>query len=126
MRHAPSLPPPLPGFWYRTPAEMEAAGLGHVPSEMVDALERSWNHKFPSGYTQVSSAWILFTDRPRWCPQRGLAPCPCLPARAKQRVPAPPLVGGAGGCSTGDTSRDAAMHLVIPIPRAFQDPKGYP
>jgi hypothetical protein len=46
----PSLPP---GFWYRTPAEMESAGLGHIPKQMVDELERVWRHTFPPGYTQV-------------------------------------------------------------------------
>jgi hypothetical protein len=32
---------------------MQAAGLGHVPFQMVDELERIWHHSFPPGYTQV-------------------------------------------------------------------------
>jgi hypothetical protein len=32
---------------------MEAAGLGHVPAQMVDELEVVWRHAFPPGYNQV-------------------------------------------------------------------------
>lgn len=36
---------------------MAAAGLGHVPAQMVDALERVWCHEFAQGYTQVRALW---------------------------------------------------------------------
>jgi hypothetical protein len=45
-----------PGFWYRTPEQMAAAGMGHVPAQMVDQLEVAWRHTFPPGYTKVGGA----------------------------------------------------------------------
>lgn len=47
------LPPTLAGFWYRTLPEMEAAGLGHVPGQMVGELEHIWGLTFPPGYVEV-------------------------------------------------------------------------
>ncbi|KAF6261351.1 hypothetical protein COO60DRAFT_1699898 [Scenedesmus sp. NREL 46B-D3] len=38
------------GFFYRTRAELEALGLGHLPSEMTGEFEGVFDMKFPPGY----------------------------------------------------------------------------
>ncbi|KAI8474759.1 MAG: hypothetical protein J3K34DRAFT_517850 [Monoraphidium minutum] len=40
------------GFWYKSRQEMAAAGRGHVPAEMVDQLEKAFDHTFPPGYNE--------------------------------------------------------------------------
>ena len=37
------------GFWYKTRAELEAEGLGHIPDQLVSELEevREGIHMFP-------------------------------------------------------------------------------
>lgn len=34
-------------FWYKSRQEMAAARMGHIPGEMVDQLEKAFDHEFP-------------------------------------------------------------------------------